>query len=285
MAIAPIDAETQLFCVLGNPVTHSLSPCMHNAAFWQTGYSGLYVALRVQDIGAAIGGIRSLGIRGASITIPHKVTALDHLDVPDDAVLRIGAVNTLVNDRGTIRGYNSDAPGAVRALTDKSRVDGRHAVIVGAGGAARAVAYGLLGAGARVTVVNRGRRRGEGLASDLGVDFVPLEEVERLHGEILINTTPVGMSPSIDRMPVPPGCLKPGMVVMDVIYNPVRTRLLETAAACGCLVVDGVEMFVYQGAIQFEHWTGLKAPLETMRQAVIGALGAVAPETAAAGES
>ena len=170
-------------------------------------------------------------------------------------------------------------------MTDKSRVDGRHALIVGAGGAARAVTYGLLGAGARVTVVNRGRRRGEGLASDLGVDFVPLEEVKRLNGEILINTTPVGMSPSIDRMPVPPGCLKPGMVVMDVIYNPVRTRLLKTAAANGCLVVDGVEMFVYQGAIQFKLWTGLEAPLETMRQSVIGALGVVAPEITAAGES
>lgn len=280
-----IDAKTQLFCVLGDPVDHSLSPRMHNAAFAHIGFNGVYVALRVEDVGAAIAGMRSLGIRGASVTIPHKVAAVEHLDQADEAVLRIGAVNTLVNDNGVIRGYNSDALGALRALREKTELSERSAAVIGAGGAARALAFGLQQAGVRVTVVNRGRERGEKLASDLGCSYMPLESVGRLAPDILINTTPVGMSPDTGRMPVSANCLKPGMVVMDAIYNPVRTRLLAEAEARGCRVVDGVAMFVYQGAFQFECWTGGRAPLEVMRKTVLSALGEASPAAGGPGKS
>ena len=267
------DADTQLFCVLGDPVAHSLSPVMHNAAFAHVGFNGVYVAFRVKEVGAAIAGIRALGIRGASITIPHKVAALAHIDRAGRSGRKIGAVNTIVNDRGIIRGYNSDSLGAVRALTEKTVLRGGRWLVVGAGGAARAVAFGVLQEGARVTIVNRGRTRGEELARDLGADYVPLEDIDRVQAEILINTTPVGMAPASGETPVPKACLEEGMVVMDAIYNPVKTRLLADARERGCATVDGVAMFVYQGALQFEWWTGISAPIDVMRQAVTDALG------------
>ncbi len=268
-----IDADTDLFCVLGDPVGHSLGPLMHNAAFAHTGYNGVYVAFRVTAIAAAVAGMRALGIRGASITLPHKVAALAHVDEADEGARKIGAVNTLLNRGGRVCARNTDSQGAVRALAARTPLAGSRIAVIGAGGAARAVAFGLAAEGGRVVIVNRGRDRGEALAGELGVDFIPLGDLGRLQARILVNTTPVGMAPARGATPVPEGCLQSGMVVMDAVYNPVRTRLLIEAERRGCATVDGVEMFVHQGALQFEWWTGLRAPLDVMRRAVADALG------------
>jgi shikimate dehydrogenase len=164
---------------------------------------------------------------------------------------------------GRLTGYNSDSQGAVRALSEHTAIQDRRILVIGAGGAARAVAYGLIQQGGRVCIVNRSREKGEKLARFLGADFCPLDQAASMSAaDILINTTPVGMHPHVDAMPIPDDMLHPGMVVMDIVYHPLQTRLLQVAAARGCRIVDGVAMFVYQGAMQFERWTGRPAPVE-----------------------
>ena len=267
-----ITTATPLYGVIGDPVAHSLSPVMHNRAFAETGHDGVYLAFRVTDLIGAVAGIRALGIRGVSVTLPHKVGVMDLLDTVDDTARAIGAVNTVVNRDGTLAGTNTDWGGAMAALTEKTEIRGKRVWIVGAGGAARAVAYGVVSQGGRLTVVNRDRKKGERLAASLGGDFAPLSEVRRVACDILVNTTPVGMWPETGLAPVPMEGIEPPLVVMDIVYNPVRTLLLETARQRGCATVDGVAMFVEQGAAQFSLWTGQKAPAGAMRRAVIEAL-------------
>lgn len=267
-----IDAATLVYCVLGDPVAHSLSPLMHNAAFAAAGINGAYLAFNVRDLQGAVSGIRSLGIRGASVTIPHKVAVMAHLDNCEETATRIGAVNTIVNRDGRLTGYNTDCRGAIRALAGQTVLKGRNALILGAGGAARAIGFGMVEAGARVTIANRSVTRGERLAGDLGAEFVPLADLKQTGCDTLVNATAVGMAPHAHGIPVPQGFLRPGMVVMDAVYNPVDTRLIKSARNMGCATIDGVAMFVYQGALQFELWTGMKAPLAPMRQAVVSAL-------------
>jgi shikimate dehydrogenase len=257
-----------IFAVFGNPVVHSLSPVMHNAAFAATGYNGVYAAIRVKDIRLAVSGMRALGLRGASITIPHKESVLACLDYIDPAAHRIKAVNTIVNDAGSLKGFNTDCDGVIQALAEKIPIKGRQVAVIGAGGAARAVAFTVVGQGAQATIFNRTREKGEALAADLGVDFKPLAEFTGEACDILVNTTPVGMSPQREDTPIPADRLRPGLVVMDIVYNPMKTRLLREAEAAGCATIDGVSMFVRQGVRQFELWTGLPAPVEIMRMAV-----------------
>jgi shikimate dehydrogenase len=268
-----IGAKTRVFGVIGNPVAHSMSPLMHNRAMALTGFNGIYVAFRAPDISAAISGLRALGIRGASITIPHKQAVIPLLDEIDDEARRIGAVNTIaVDPEGRLLGANTDGRGALAALEAHIRVAGKAVLLVGAGGAASAIGASIVAAGARLTLLNRSDNTGRALARRLGCDFVPLSQAHKADGEILINTTPVGMWPGVDRMPIPRTMLQPGMVVMDIVYNPLRTRLLQTARSQGCTVLDGLGMFVRQGALQFEMWTGRPAPVEQMRLAVAAAL-------------
>lgn len=257
-----------LFAVFGNPVVHSLSPVMHNAAFAATGVNGVYAAIRVKDIRLAAAGVRSLGLKGASITLPHKEAVMACLDYIDPTARRIKAVNTLLNADGSLKGFNTDCAGALQALAEKTTVSGRQIAVIGAGGAARAVAYGALSAGAKVCVFNRSREKGEALAAEMGTEFKPLDEFDAEHCEILVNTTPVGMTPRTEASPVSREALRPGLVVMDIVYHPLKTRLLREAEAAGCLTIDGLSMFVHQGARQFELWTGLPAPTDIMRLAV-----------------
>jgi shikimate dehydrogenase len=260
---------TPVYVVIGNPIGHSLSPLMHNSALAHSGLAGCYLAFRVDNIAAAVDGIRSLGIRGASITIPHKVSVMEYLDEVDPLAADIGAVNTIVNRDGILYGYNSDCAGAVKAVSEKTSIKGRDMVIIGAGGAARAIGFGLIQQGGTVTIVNRSIARGEKLAGDLGCRFKPLSQLKSLPCQIVVNTTPVGMMPDVDSMPLSPGLLDSGMVVMDVVYNPLQTRFLQEAQSIGCETVDGVSMFVHQGAVQFELWTGKKAPVDVMRRVVL----------------
>lgn len=268
-----INSDTILFAVLGDPVSHSLGPLMHNTAFSDLGYNGVYLAFRVKDIGKAVVGIKALGIKGASITIPHKVSVMDFLDELDDTAKKIGAVNTIINRNGILTGYNSDGLGVVKALIEKTTIKDKQVVILGAGGAARAIGFAIISEGGRVTVINRTPFKGEELARDLGADFQPLSKLNKTACHILINTTPVGMMPDIDTMPVRKQDLDKTMVVMDVVYNPLKTRLLRAAENIGCQTIDGVSMFVYQGAFQLELWTGMKAPVDVMKKAVLIALG------------
>ena len=268
-----IDTQTRLYGVFAHPVGHSLSPVMHNRAFEATGHNGAYLAFDVPDITSAAAAARALNIRGLSITIPHKVAVMPLLDDLDPMVRKIGAVNTVVNREGRLTGYNSDGLGVVSALKEKTPIENKTVVIIGAGGAARAIGFSLKAEGARVTIVNRSHKRGAALARDLDAPFLPLADFRRPMYHILINTTPVGMTPHVDAMPVGEHMLEPGMVVMDIVYNPLATLLLKTAAKRGCTTVDGAAMFVYQGAFQFELWTGKKAPVAVMRETVMNALG------------
>lgn len=270
--IPVVDSNTRLYAVMGNPVSHSLGPVMHNAAFRQAGHDGVYLAFHVTDLPGAVAGIRALNIHGCSVTIPHKVAVMDLLDHVDPAARRIGAVNTIVNEKGRLSGFNSDSPGAMAALLEKTPVSRRKVAVIGAGGAARALAHGIVGNGGKLTIVNRSEEKGRRLAGELECGFCPLADFSGGGIDILVNTTSVGMAPRTDQMPVSHACLRPGMVVMDIVYNPLETRLLRAARESGCTVVDGVAMFVHQGAFQFERWTGKKAPVQLMKKTVIDAL-------------
>lgn len=267
-----ITARTRLFGVIGAPVAHSLGPSMHNAALRAMGYPAVYLAFHVTDPAGAIDGMRALGIGGLSVTIPHKVSVTAHLDELDDLARQIGAVNTIVRRQGRLVGFNTDCFGAVAALKEQTSLAGKTVAILGAGGAARAVGFGLIAEGVRVVVYNRDDQRGRGLARALGTDYYPLSMAGRSDADILINTTSLGMTPDTDRSPLPTRHLGAGMVVMDIVYNPLETRLLADARKAGCKTIDGVAMFVYQGARQLELWTGQAPPIEVMRRAVLDAL-------------
>ncbi len=270
-----VDSYTSLYCVLGDPISHSLSPVMHNSAFAHIGYNGVYLAFNVKDrdLASAISGIKGLGVKGASVTIPHKVEVMKFLDNIDEKALKIGAVNTVVNREGKLFGYNTDCLGATDALLEKTSIKDKDVVILGSGGAARAIGFGIVSEGGRLTILGLLKDEGENLAKDLGVDYYHLSEFRNIGCRILINATPVGMTPDTKAMPVQREDLKKDMVVMDIVYNPIKTSLLKEAEDIGCITVDGASMFVYQGAAQFEMWTGKKAPVDIMRSTVLDALG------------
>lgn len=266
--VSKIDSNTMLFGVIGDPVVHSMSPVMHNRAFAETGYNGVYVALNVKDIKGAVTGIRALGVKGASITIPHKIDIMKYLDKVDEMAVRIGAVNTLLNSRGILKGFNSDWTGAMNALEEKTSISGKKILVIGAGGAARAIGFGIILKGGKLTIANRTHKRGEKLAADLGGEFIPVTGYRKPQWDIIINTTSVGMSPDTAVMPIKNTWLEKDMIVMDIVYNPLDTRLLMEARKKGCTTIDGVSMFVCQGAWQFELWTGQKAPFDAMDRIV-----------------
>ena len=267
-----IDARTSLFGLIGNPVEHSLSPVMHNRAFAAAGCNAVYLAFCVTDPGAALKSIKALNVRGLSVTLPHKVAIMEYLDDIDKTAARIGAVNTIVSRNGQLIGYNTDWQGAINALQTRTTLDGKSVAIIGAGGAARAIGFGLKTVGGRLTILNRTSKTGERLAADLQAEFLPLDECRPDRYDILINATPVGMHPDTAATPIAKQALSNEMVVMDIVYHPLNTRLLKEAADIGCRTINGLDMFVYQGALQFELWTGRKAPVAVMRVAVLKAL-------------
>ena len=267
-----ITGHTQLFGIIGNPVEHSLSPAMHNAAFAELGINGVYIPMRPTDLADGFRGLRSLGFIGVSVTVPFKVAIMDFLDHVDPVARNIGAVNTLLfaRDRDHCRctGYNTDWLGSNQALGLELPLAGATVLILGAGGAARAVGFGLIEAGAKVLIANRTEVKGRALAAQLRCPFVPADQLAELRADALINTTSVGMAPHVDAMPIRAELLPRFAVVMDIVYAPLTTRLLREANACGCRTVDGLEMLLHQGAAQFTLWTGCEAPLNVMRQAL-----------------
>jgi shikimate dehydrogenase len=267
-----INGETVLYGIVGNPVTHSLSPAMQNAALAERNINGVYLPFSALDIEAAITGIRGLGVQGVSVTIPYKESVMAYLDMIDPVAQRIGAVNTIIlqeDDNGkSLIGLNTDWLGAIRALEEEIVLDGAEAVLLGAGGSARAIGFGLLERGVRFVLCSRTESRGKGLADELGCPWVSLADWQQLSGKILINATSVGMQPNIAVSPVPARILSHFQVVMDIVYAPLRTRLLQEAESAGCKTINGLEMLLYQGVAQFEQWTGRAAPVEVMRRAL-----------------
>ncbi|VFQ44955.1 shikimate dehydrogenase [Desulfoluna butyratoxydans] len=267
-----IDAKTQLFGVFGNPVTHSLGPAMHNAAFRALGVNAVYLAFGLDEAKGAALAMRHLNMGGASVTIPHKTEVMAHLDEVNDTARKIGAVNTLVNRDGRLVGYNTDAEGAMRALETRGTIAGKKVALIGAGGAARAVGYGIVQRGGSLVIANRSEEKGRALARDLSAGFTSLDDLDLGGVDILINATSVGMVPRIDAMPVSVEGLTSRTLVMDIVYNPLETALLAAARAKGCPTVDGTAMFVFQAVAQCELWTGQTAPVELMRRTVLEAL-------------
>lgn len=259
----------RIFALFGNPVAQSLSPLMHNAALKEMGLSGHYVPLCVRCLPSAVQGLRGMDIRGVSVTIPFKTDILEYLDDLDDEALRIGAVNTVVNDNGRLSGHNTDWRGLISSITEHIEIEGKKVVVLGAGGTARAALYGVVREGGHPVIVNRNERKGRELAQDWDCPYESLRNIGKIEADILINTTPVGMWPNTADTPVDGGALKRFDMVMDVIYNPIKTRLLKAAEAAGCRTLSGLDMFVNQGAEQIRLWTGSSPPRVRMRQVVL----------------
>lgn len=282
-----ISGKTRVCGVIGDPIEHSMSPVMHNAAFKELGLDYLYVPFQVrkEELGKAVEGMRALNIRGLNVTTPHKVAIISFLDELDPLSRKIGAVNTIVNDDGVLTGYNTDATGFLQALLERGvEPKEKKVVILGAGGASRAISFILAERGAHLVILNRlleldwAEELAQRVSKVFAKEVKALELNEKnlamvLEGaDILINATSVGMSPDVDKTPVPARLLKPGLIVVDIVYNPIQTRLLKEAEAAGAQTIGGLDMLVWQGAIAFEKWTGRKAPLDLMRREVIKAL-------------
>ena len=267
-----IDGKTRIYGILGQPVAHSLSPAMHNAAFRELGLNAVYVAFPVTDLVQAVAGLRGLDIRGASITIPFKEDIIALLDEIDAEAARMGAVNTVVNRDGRLVGSNTDWQGALQALEEKTEIAGKRFLILGAGGASRAIAFVIQEQGGKVAVTDLDMAKALALSRKLWVEVVAPDYLEEYSAQVLINATPVGMEPQTDNIPIDPDFLSRYQVVMDIVYRPLETRLLQEARSRGCQVIDGLRMLIHQGAAQFELWTGRPAPVEVMARAAYDAL-------------
>jgi len=280
-------AKTNIVGLIGWPVSHSVSPPMHNAAFTELGLDWGYVPLPVplepaERIGEAVRGLRALGLRGANVTVPHKQAVMPYLDWLTPAAQAIGAVNTIrVEVDGTLSGDNTDAPGFVADLREHG-VDpiGKNVIVLGAGGSARAIVYGLAASGVLdIVIVNRTLAKAESLATQMQALFPncqivaqplakPLAEAAE-QADLIVNTTSLGMTPQIAGLPWPATIpFRTNQAVYDLVYNPPQTRLLQKAAADGVLAINGLGMLIWQGALAFERWTGIAAPVDVMRRTV-----------------
>ncbi len=265
-------AQRAIYAVIGDPVGHSLSPVMMNRAFQEESCPACYLAFQANDTVADLQLLHQVGISGLSVTIPHKEAALRICEQVDATAKTIGAVNTLQRTVSGWQGCNTDWLGVVRALQQKARLESRNMLVVGAGGAARAVVYGLLKAGCRVTITNRSPDKALRMAEEFHCRFVALGEVMGQRYDGLVHCTPVGMVGNEERLLVPKEIFAPGMLVMDAVYRPLWTPLLKCAADAGCITVTGLEMLLYQGAAQFEWWWKKKAPVAAMKRALEDAL-------------
>lgn len=271
--------QTKLYGVVGNPVSHSLSPDIHNAGFESISFDALYLPLKVSDCDSFMKHLAPF-FEGLSVTIPHKETMLTRVCEPSAILSKIGALNTLSRlPNLQWEGMNTDIDAAIQSIIEvlpgRSLKD-QTVLVVGAGGASRAIAIGALQAGAKVTLTNRTVIKGKAVADELEIPFVSLEDIllfEKLPYQVILNTTSVGMVPNIEESPLPGIQFLPNQVVFDAIYNPNKTKLIQNAEKDGAFCITGREMFVKQGALQFERWTGKKAPLELFRNILNEKLG------------
>ncbi len=282
-----ISGKARVCGIIGDPVEHTMSPVMHNAAFGELGLDFVYLPFLVkkESLKEAIEGMRALNIRGLSVTQPHKVEVMKLLDEIEPLAEKMGTVNTIVNNNGILTGSNTDADGFLRGLLENGiEPTGKNVVVLGAGGASRAVSFILADKGANLVILNRLLELdwAESLAKRISDNFSVKAEALELtrdnlkkavgEADILVNTTSVGMSPDTDKTLVDSDLLRKGLVVYDVIYNPIKTRLLIEAEKAGATTISGLDMLVYQGVIAFERWTGQKAPFEVMKEAALNSL-------------
>jgi shikimate dehydrogenase len=268
-----ITAKTKMCVIIGDPVEHSLSPAMHNAAYEALGLDKDYVFTAAHVIPdtleSAINGARALGIHGITCTIPHKVEVMKYLDEIDPVAKRIGAVNTVLNENGKLVGYNTDWIGTVIALEQKTSLEGKTVALLGAGGAARAMVYGLVERNAKVTIYNRTLETATELANEFNAEARDMSDLKPLkHANIIINSTSVGMGDAAGVSLVPPEVLHKDHIVFDAIYKPHETKLIQDAQKVGSQIVYGYEMLLHQGAAQFKIYTNKEAPLDVMEEVV-----------------
>jgi shikimate dehydrogenase len=283
--VPTIDTSTKLCAVIGNPVEHSLSPLMHNAAFEAAGLNYVYVAFHVEDVAGCLAGMRALpSFRGLSVTIPHKMAVMEHLDEIEPMAAHVGSVNTIVNDNGRLVGSTTDGPGTLRAFTDAGvSLDGKRVLFVGSGGAVRAVSFAMaeMTRTEQISLIGRTPPRVAAIVDDLKAKtdaniesgHLPDALAEAVAGhDILINGTPIGMHPNPDATPIPKEMLRPDQVVFDMVYRPYKTRLIQDAEATGCKTIVGVDMLINQAVLQFERWTDVEAPRQVMRDVIVAHL-------------
>jgi shikimate dehydrogenase len=280
-----ISGKTQVCGVIGDPIEHTLSPTIHNAAFNHLGLDFVFLAFRVKpaDLENALRGMRGLGIHGLNVTMPHKSTVTAYLDEMDSAVKFLGSVNTILNRDGKLSGFNTDGVGALKALRENgAELSGKKVLLLGAGGAAKAIAFSLAQEVGELAILNRSAEKAMELAKALGRMFnrkvvagalsSDAIEANLRNSNILINATSVGMKQNLSQSLVAPQWLRSDLTVMDIVYNPVETKLAKDAKAASAKVISGVEMLIYQGAASFEIWTGLSAPVDVMRKAALNKL-------------
>ena len=283
-----ITGETRVCGVIGDPIEHTLSPTIQNAAFNALNLDYTFLAFKVTptQVGNAIAGMRALGILGLNVTMPHKEAVINHLDQIDETAKFLNAVNTIHNKDGKLLGFNTDGIGALKALKENgANPQGKRVLLLGSGGAARAIAYSLAQEADELVVLNRTVDEAKDLASLLKRTFnkkvvanllsASVIQDKLCDSDILINATSVGMKPNFGQSLIAPEWLKPDLTVMDIVYNPVETKLAIDAKSKGAKVVSGVEMLIYQGAASFEIWTGIPAPVEVMRKAALECLSKV----------
>jgi shikimate dehydrogenase len=283
-----INPKTKVFALIGNPVSHSMSPAIHNAAFMKLNIDSLYVAFQVEDVKSAMAGMRALdNFKGMSVTIPHKIEVMQYVDEIPEVDRHIGSINTVVKEDNKLIGFNTDGPGALKAIVDAGvELAGKKVLMLGAGGAARAIAFTLAKKGGidELVLLDINEDFLNNLTGDLRsgteatitpgmLDAAAIEE-HMASADLVINCTPVGMHPKEDASLVPENLFRPGQVVFDVVYNPLETKLLRQARAKGLTVIQGVEMFINQAILQFERFAGADAPEELMRNVVMEKLSA-----------
>ncbi len=280
-----ITGKTKVCGVIGDPIEHTLSPAMHNAAFEALNLDYVFLAFKVKSAGIAdaVNGMRALNIRGLNVTMPHKRAVIKHLDRVDLSAQIVDSVNTILNKESLLFGFNTDGIGALKALRENGiEPKGRKVLLLGAGGAARAIAYTMAKEADELVVLNRTLKQAHDLAKLLQkavnkkivAGSLSISDIEQnlLDSDILVNATSVGMKPNIDESPVKSKLLRSNLAVLDIVYNPLETKLSIDAKSAGAKVVSGVEMLIYQGAASFEIWTGKPAPVQVMRQAALNHL-------------
>ncbi|MFV9510976.1 shikimate dehydrogenase [Tepidibacillus sp. LV47] len=275
-----MNSQTQLIGLIGHPVSHSKSPEMHNGMFAKLDLNYVYLAFDVppSHLKEAIEGMKALKIKGFNVTIPHKVEVMKYLDQVSEEAKQIGAVNTIVNDEGRLIGYNTDGIGYLRSLIEETGVQlkGKRVLILGAGGAARAIGYTIANSPiGQLTIINRDQNKAHILRKSLEqytkTDVLSIEQMEKgvKEADIIVNTTSIGMAPNIDQSLIKKEWIQPNHLVSDIIYNPLETKLIQEARSQGAQVHSGLGMFIYQGVIAFEKWTGITPDPSYMRLKVI----------------
>ena len=277
-----ISGKTRVCGVIGDPIEHTLSPTIQNAAFNHLKLDLVFLAFHVKavDLKNAIQGMRGLGIHGLNVTMPHKKSVISYLDKVDSAVKFLGSANTILNEDGKLSGFNTDGIGAMKALKENGiKLSEKKVLLLGAGGAAKAIAFALAQEAGSLCILNRAPENAAVLADALNSVYGPkivggalspnIIRKNLQDADVLVNATSVGMHPTVNQSLVAPQWLKPNLAVMDIVYNPIETKLAKDAKAAGAEVISGVEMLIYQGAASFKIWTDKSAPIGVMRNATL----------------